>query len=138
MLKKVKIIMLLFIIGGSIYALLEIMVRKRTHISMFIAGGLCLVFIHCLCNVINPFCKMCRAFKAVLCSFVITIVEFITGIFVNLIMGLQVWDYSGLSFNILGQICPQFTLIWFILSFPAIFLVEIINKIVYQNRKLKI
>ncbi|OGO91804.1 MAG: hypothetical protein A2Y17_13685 [Clostridiales bacterium GWF2_38_85] len=134
MLKKIKLISLLFLIGGSIYALLEILYRRKTHISMFIAGGVCLVLIHYFCNVINPFCRFCKVIKAAMCSALITVIEFIIGFFVNILMGLQVWDYSELSFNLLGQICPQLTFIWFLLSFPAIFVTEKVNKITQKSK----
>jgi uncharacterized membrane protein len=38
------------------------------------------------------------------------------------------WDYSTLPFNILGQICLPFSLIWIVLSFPAIKIDEILTK----------
>ena len=37
-------------------------------------------------------------------SVIITACEFITGVIVNIWLGLGVWDYSTLPFNILGQI----------------------------------
>ena len=39
---------------------------------------------------------------------------------VNLWLGLDVWDYSGLPGNILGQTCPQFALLFLPLSAIAI------------------
>lgn len=32
---------------------------------------------------------------------------------VNRVMHLGVWDYSAAPFNLLGQICLPFTLLWF-------------------------
>ena len=39
--------------------------------------------------------------------------EFWTGVLVNRVMHLGVWDYSAAPFNLLGQICLPFTLLWF-------------------------
>jgi uncharacterized membrane protein len=55
-------------------------------------------------------------------SLVITAVEFAVGIVVNIFLGLNVWDYSSVPGNILGQICPAFTLLWFLVSIPASYL----------------
>ncbi len=46
---------------------------------------------------------------------IITAYEFFVGIIVNLRLGWNVWDYSSVPGNILGQICPTFTLLWFLL-----------------------
>lgn len=53
---------------------------------------------------------------------VITILEFMTGCVVNLWLGWNVWDYSGMPGNILGQICPQYMLLWIPLSLAGIVL----------------
>jgi len=53
---------------------------------------------------------------------IITMVEFISGCVLNIWLGLNVWDYSHLPMNILGQICPQFILLWMPLSMAAIYL----------------
>jgi len=57
--------------------------------------------------------------RCVLFSLVITAVEFSVGVVVNILLGLDVWDYSSVPGNILGQICPAFTLLWFVISVPA-------------------
>ena len=53
-------------------------------------------------------------------SIIITTLEFITGIVVNIGLGWNVWDYSNLPFNIYGQVCVWFIFLWFILSFIGI------------------
>ena len=42
----------------------------------------------------------------------VTVVELVMGVVLNLWLGLGVWDYSGLPFNLLGQICPQYSALW--------------------------
>ena len=46
-------------------------------------------------------------------ALIITCYEFFVGMVVNLRLGWDVWDYSALPRNVLGQICPAFTGIWF-------------------------
>ena len=58
--------------------------------------------------------------RCVLYSLVITAVEFSVGVIVNIILGLDVWDYSSVPGNILGQVCPSFTLLWMVISVPAV------------------
>ena len=38
--------------------------------------------------------------------------EFITGIIVNKWLNMNVWDYSSLPFQIFGQVCLQFAVIF--------------------------
>ena len=48
-------------------------------------------------------------------AFIFTVVEFFVGILVNLIYKWDVWDYSHKPFNILGQVCPEYSFKWFLL-----------------------
>ena len=54
--------------------------------------------------------------RATICALFITAIELIFGIFDNLIMGWQVWDYSEMPLNFMGQICLSFSLYWYLLS----------------------
>ena len=47
-------------------------------------------------------------------------VEFVSGCIINLWLGLGVWDYSGMAGNLLGQVCPAFGLLWFLIMPLAI------------------
>ena len=57
-----------------------------------------------------------------LCAAEVTTVEYLTGLLVNLRLGWNVWDYSTRPLNVLGQICPEYTLLWFLLSIPGVWL----------------
>jgi uncharacterized membrane protein len=109
---------LLFLIGGFTYGGLEIVSRGYSHISMMIAGGICFILIGSINELYSGEISLVRqmAISAVL----ITAVEFVTGLIVNVWMGLNVWDYSDQRFNLMGQICLLYTLIWFFLSPVAI------------------
>ena len=86
---------------------------------MFIVGGLCLLIIGFLNEGIFPQ-KFGIIPQMLMGGIIITIIEFFTGLIVNVGLGLNVWDYSNLPFNIMGQICLPFTLVWILLSFVAI------------------
>ena len=72
-----------------------------------------------------------------LSSIAITDLEFITGIIVNLILHLNVWDYSNLPFNLLGQICLPFCIIWFFLSLIGIVLDDYLRYYFFNEEKPK-
>ena len=110
----------IFSIGSFIYPILEILWRGRSHYSMAIAGGLSLMLIDIIC--VRKLCKLPIIAKAILSSGIITIVELITGITVNIAFKMNVWDYSDLPFNVLGQICLPFSIIWVLISFPAMWI----------------
>ncbi len=115
-----------FMLGGTLYALIEVIYKKNTHISMFIAGGLALCIINSLCC--KHFDKKSLFIKCLMGSSIITVIEYITGIIVNKIMHLNVWDYSHLPFNVSGQICLLFSFLWFLITIPAISVCKVINK----------
>ena len=46
------------------------------------------------------------------CAVLVTAMELIAGLILNVWLGLGVWDYSDLWGNLWGQICPQFAAIW--------------------------
>ena len=107
-------------IGGLLYVLCELVFRGRSHWTMFIVGGLCFWLIGLINEVIPwdmPVWQQC-----IIGAVIITTVEFIAGCIINIWLGWQVWDYSGLPFNVLGQICLPFTVLWCILAAAGIIL----------------
>lgn len=109
---------ILFLIGGLSYYNIELMYRGSSHISMLICGGLSFTLI----GEINHFFKRPKPiwFKMIIGAIIVTLLEFITGVIVNLWLKLNVWDYTHVRFNVLGQVCPQFTIYWVFLSLLCI------------------
>jgi Predicted membrane protein len=118
--------MFLFLTGGTIYPTLEIAARGRTDFSMAVAGGLCLCLIDRICN--NKIKDEPIYIRCVAGSGIITGVEFIIGIVVNMVLKLNVWDYSSMPLNILGQICLPFSLLWFAATIPAMGLCQLCDR----------
>ena len=108
---------IIFIIFGLMYVTIELLYRGHTHYSMFIVGGICGVLIG-LINDNTP--DMPLLPQCVLGTVIITVIELLTGLFLNVYLGLNVWDYSNQPFNFMGQICPQFCIIWCVLSILVI------------------
>lgn len=109
--------MMLFLTGGTLYPTLEILCRGKTDFSMALAGGSCLCLIDRVCN--ERLANMPLPVKCFAGSGIITAVEFGTGLVVNLLMKMNVWDYSNLPMNILGQICMPFSILWYLITIPA-------------------
>ena len=110
----------LFLVGGTLYPTLEILCRGKTDFSMAIAGGACVCLIDRICN--GKLCAMPLSVRCFAGSGIITGVEFCTGVVVNMILKLNVWDYSQMPMNILGQICLPFSILWYAATLPAMLL----------------
>ncbi|MBE6758798.1 MAG: hypothetical protein E7554_01740 [Ruminococcaceae bacterium] len=109
--------LVMFSLGASVYPVVELVWRGRTHWTMSVTGGLCTLLIH-LCNR-----RMSSRGTAARCGAgcaVITLTEFAVGCVVNRLLGWNVWDYSSAPLNILGQICPLYCGFWFVLSLPVL------------------
>ena len=106
----------LFVIGGGAYTLIELLWRRRSHWSMFALGGCCFHLIG-LAGRIGR--RWPAAARCSLCSLMISAAEFGGGCLVNRRWQMNVWDYSRRPFNLLGQVCLLYSLLWALLSIPA-------------------
>lgn len=110
--------LVLMIIGGLLYIGIELVWRGYSHWTMFLLGGLCFVLIGAI-NEYIPW-QMPLWKQAAIGTIIITSLEFLTGCIVNLWLGWNVWDYSNVPGNILGQICLPYMLMWVPVSMLAI------------------
>ena len=100
-----------FVLGGCAYGLMEILYRGHTHWTMLVTGGACVLTLFYLREWLLAQPLVLGALAG---AGIITIYELSVGMIVNLKLGWQVWDYSAQPGNVLGQICPAFTAIWFV------------------------
>lgn len=112
--------LVLFGVGGVIYIMMELLWRGYSHWTMFIVGGMCFVLVGLL-NELLTF-EMSLVYQMAIGACIITQVEFISGCIINLWLGWSVWDYSDMPFNVYGQICLPYMVLWFLLSGAAIIL----------------
>lgn len=117
--------MFLFLLGGRVYYTIEMIFRQRSHWTMYVLGGI--VFIYA--GIQNKFTEWDTPFwrQVLRVELFVLVSEFITGCIVNLWLGWNVWDYSDLPGNILGQTCWQFALLFLPLSAFAIVLDDYIR-----------
>lgn len=122
---------ILFGIGGFLYYAIEILWRGYSHWTMFILGGLCFILV----GFINEWFKFPLVKQMFLSSVIITVLEFICGCIVNLLLHWNIWDYSELPFNVLGQICLPYSVLWFFLSAFAIILDDYLRYWLFGEEK---
>lgn len=102
--------LLVFVLGGTSYALIEILFRGHTHWSMVLTGGACVVTFYILLDWLNGQPLIMAGMTG---AAIITLYEFMVGCIVNLRFGWNVWDYTDQPGNLLGQVCPVFSAVWF-------------------------
>jgi uncharacterized membrane protein len=103
---------LVFILGGVAYAMIEVLFRGHTHWTMVLTGGACVLTMYMMSGWLLDIPLIASALTGAL---IITMYELVVGLIVNIRLGWSVWDYSDMPGNILGQICPTFSAIWFLL-----------------------
>ena len=126
-------VVLLFVFGGLMYMGVEILFRGYTHFSMFFVGGLCFVLVGGI-NEKLPW-NMAFVSQMMIASLLVTAVEFAAGVILNLVLGLGVWDYSTLPYNLLGQISLIFSVGWFFLSAIGILLDDWLRYLIYGEER---
>ena len=104
-----------FLLGYFCYSLIEIVMRGYTHWTMSLTGGLVLAVLYA----VNRCRTMTLIRSCAVGTLLITAIEFAVGVFDNMIMHWNVWDYSDMPLNLLGQICIPFSCFWFLLCIPA-------------------
>ena len=120
-------------IGGMLYVLIEILFRGHSHWTMFCVGGLCFWLIGLINEMIPwemPLWKQC-----IIGATIVTAVEFLSGCVINLWLGWNIWDYSDMPFNLIGQICLPFSIAWVGLALVAIILDDYLRYWLFGEEK---
>lgn len=112
--------MLLCTWGGAVYFLLEVAWKtfsghlERIHWSMLVVA----IILSLALERGGAQCpwEWSLPLQALVCTVLITAVEFVAGLVLNVWLGLNIWDYSNLPLNLCGQICLWYSVLWFMLS----------------------
>lgn len=123
--------LVLFYLGGMIYVALELLWRGWSHGSMFVVGGLCFLLIG---GIDTVFPDMPLLIQSVLGACLVTALELISGLILNLWLGMGVWDYSYLPLNLMGQVCMAYFFLWILVSLLAVFLEDQLRQRLFQER----
>ena len=105
--KKLSELLFMWALGGTIYYAIELTFRGFSHWSMFLLGGLCFLFFWWQSRCNDP-----MWIQVIRCTLFVISGEFITGIIVNKWLDWAVWDYSSQPYNLFGQICLPFAIIF--------------------------
>ena len=89
----------IFYLGGMFYCGVELLWRGWTHGSMFLLGAVCFYLVGSL----DRHWHLPVLWQMVLGALIVTFCEFWTGVLVNEVMHLSVWDYSDAPLNFRGQ-----------------------------------
>ena len=127
--KYLIICSLIFILGGTLGYLIELIFRRIVHkkwvnpgfltgpcLPLYGVGTLCLFIISSLdySFISSPVWR--AVFVIAIITAAMTLVEYITGLIFIKGMNIKLWDYSDRWGNIQGIICPLFTLFWGIIG----------------------
>lgn len=115
----------LFLIGGLLFNLVEFLWRGYSFFEMTVVGGLCFVLIGGI-NELFPW-DMALTSQMLLSAAAITVVELGAGLIFNVWLGLGLWDYSDQCYQFMGQVCLLYFNLWFLLSAIGILLDDFIR-----------
>ncbi len=115
----------LWLSGGLTYGLIEILWRGYTHWTMVVLGGLLFLALGGI-NEYLPW-EMPLWLQSVLGAVGITLAELMAGVLLNIFLGLNVWDYSHLSFHFLGQISLLYFFLWIPVALFGIWLDDVLR-----------
>lgn len=116
--------LLVFITGAAAYGLTETLFRGYTHWTMLITGGACVLTFYLL---LDWLMAMPLVLAALAGAVIITCYEFAVGMLVNVGFHWNVWDYSAMTGNVMGQICPAFSMAWFGLCFMFFAVIKVFS-----------
>ena len=108
--------MLLWTWGGTVYYFLEVGWKLLREEPERISWTMLVVAVILCVPVERAGAEMPWAcplwLQALCCAALVTVTELAAGLLLNVRLGFGIWDYSGLPLNLWGQICPQFSAIW--------------------------
>lgn len=111
--------MLLWSWGGTVYFLLEVAFKTLTGHPERISWTMLVVAILLTIPVERAgeqlLWEVPLWLQALCCAALVTAVELAAGCVINLWLGWDVWDYTAMPGNLWGQICPQYSAIWWVL-----------------------
>ena len=117
-------------LGGIIYYFIEIAFRGESHYSMILCGGIAFYTVSFLNRHLED--RLSILSRMILSALLITLIEFWFGVYFNLYLHEDVWDYSGHFIQYKGQVCLTFTVIWFFLSLPLFWVEKYIRSHIFR------
>lgn len=105
-----------------------------TSLWMGLIGGMCGVVIGSL-NDRPKYYNLKIWQQVIIGGSLIIAVELLAGVFFNIYLHLNLWDYSYDKFNFLGQICLKNCIYWYLLSVVIIWFDDVLSHYYYGDAK---
>jgi len=125
----------LFFIMGMVYFTLEGLWRGSAHIIMLFISGTCAVLIGLL-NEYPQYYKLKIYQQSLIGTLIVLTIEFVSGMFLNVYLDLNLWNYLDTWGNLYGQISIPYALLWFLLVPFCIFLDDYLRFKLYEEGEL--
>ena len=116
---------IMFLLGCFIYSSFEIAARGYTHWTMTLLGGIVGMLLYRLHGTAPRHTLLLQALSG---AFIITALEMVVGVLDNLVLQWHVWSYREMPWNVYGQICLPFSVLWFLVCIPALGICEVVRK----------
>jgi len=104
-------------VGSLGYPLIELAWRGCTSWTMALTGGVCFWLLYRFSAAAGRLRLWQRCLAG---GGLITAVEFAAGCLFNRLCRMDVWDYSQQPFNLQGQVCLLYSVLWCLLCLPAL------------------
>lgn len=131
--KKMLKYLILLLIGGFVYYAFELVLRGWSHWTMFLLGGLCFVLIGEYNEHVEWDTPLIK--QGIVGACIVTALEFIVGMIVNVYFGWGIWDYSNVPLNFMGQICLPFSIVWIAVSILAVVVDDWVRYFLFKEEK---
>ncbi|MEQ8198488.1 MAG: hypothetical protein ABRQ27_10850 [Clostridiaceae bacterium] len=118
---------------GTMYLFIELITRGYSYLPMAVLGGIAGALIGLL-NKLFPW-DTPLWFQGFMGMLIADTCEFTAGVYLNLILKNNMWDYSNLPFNLYGQICLYYSIAWFFVSILAILIDDFIRWKFFKEEK---
>ena len=125
--------LILSLMGGDLYCMVELIWRGHTHWSMFLLAAMLSLPL----DLANEHMAWERPLwlQALIGGSVITLAELGAGLILNVWLKLDIWDYSRLPGNLWGQVCLKYALLWVVLAGTAIVLFDWMRHWLFQEER---
>lgn len=121
----------LFLTGFCVYITIECCYRGYSYIVMGIVGGLVMLILDSVNDRFSWDIDM--TVYGLVGAFSATAFELVIGELLKYFGQPAMWDYSNMPLNFDGVICLPFSIIWFFLSYIAVFVADGINYYVFEE-----
>lgn len=127
--------LILILLLGVMYVGIEILWRGYSNIAMIFVGG----YAGFCIGMQNESKRKNRSMwvQCLLATLETLYIEFVSGEILNVGLKLNIWDYSNLPFNLDGQVCLLYAVLWFFLMPTAIYADDFLRYKLFHEEKPK-